>query len=58
MTAAVRGALGYHAGLAAEASVAAHYLRTGMSLAAERWRGAGGELDLVFRDGTGLIFVG
>src|SRR5690606_32078121 len=57
MTAALRGALGYRAGLAAEASVAAHYLRAGLSLAAERWRGAGGELDLVFRDGAGLVFV-
>ncbi|MHA7875031.1 MAG: YraN family protein [Roseivivax sp.] len=51
------GAVAYHAGLAAEAAVAADYHRRGYALAATRWRGRGGELDLVLRDGDGVIFV-
>lgn len=54
---AARGAMGYHAGLAAEAAVAAHYLRAGLSVVAERWRGRGGEIDLIARDGDGLVFI-
>jgi putative endonuclease len=57
MTAALTGAAGYHAGLAAEAAVAAHYLRAGCAVVAKRWRGTGGEIDLVARDSTGLVFV-
>lgn len=51
------GALSHHAGLAAEAAVARRYCARGCTVAAARWRGAGGELDLVLRDGAGLIFV-
>ncbi|WP_114965828.1 YraN family protein [Alkalilacustris brevis] len=54
---AARGEMGYHAGLAAEAAVAAHYLRAGLSVVAERWRGRGGEIDLIARDGEGLVFI-
>nr|WP_255702871.1 YraN family protein [Roseivivax sp. GX 12232] len=43
--------------MAAEAAVAADYHRRGYALAATRWRGRGGELDLVLRDGDGVIFV-
>ncbi len=51
------GARSYRAGAAAEAAVARHYRDRGCTVAAARWRGTGGELDLVLRDGAGLIFV-
>ncbi|MBK5945195.1 hypothetical protein CCR83_01715 [Rhodobacter veldkampii DSM 11550] len=51
------GAVSYQAGLAAEAQVAAHYQRSGRGIAARRWRGSGGEIDLIARDGAGLIFI-
>lgn len=35
----------------------AHYLRAGHVLAFRRWRGSAGEIDLIFRDGSALIFV-
>lgn len=52
-----RGLASFHAGQAAEAAVARHYRRLGHDVVAERWRGTAGELDLVLRDGEGLIFV-
>ena len=51
------GIVSYHAGLAAEGAVAAEYGRRGFTEAARRWRGQGGEIDLVFRDGAGVVFV-
>ncbi len=54
---ALRGKRNYLAGLAAEDQVAASYERRGFSVAARRWRGRTGEVDLVLRDGEGLIFV-
>lgn len=51
------GKTSYLAGLAAEESVAAEYARRGHELAARRWRGSRGEIDLVLRDGDGLIVV-
>lgn len=47
----------YHAGRVAEGSVAQKYQRRGMELAAERWRGKAGEIDLIFRDGKAVVFV-
>lgn len=47
----------YLAGLAAEAIVARDYLRRGHDLDSQRWRGKGGEIDLVFRRGASLIFT-
>ncbi|WP_420862734.1 YraN family protein [Algirhabdus cladophorae] len=47
----------YHAGLAAEDSVARHYLDAGYSLCASRWRGQSGEIDLVVQGASGLVFV-
>lgn len=44
-------------GRAAEASVERHYERSGHRVAVRRWRGASGEVDLVTRDGDGLVFV-
>ncbi|MBV0913959.1 YraN family protein [Anianabacter salinae] len=50
-------ATSYHAGQSAEDQVAADYARSGAVVAARRWRGPGGEIDLILRDGAGLIFV-
>lgn len=52
-----RGALAFQSGLAAEDIVAADYARRGHRSAWRRWRGAGGEIDLIAEDGEGLIFV-
>ena len=52
-----RGSMGYHAGLSAEAQVARDYERRGYPIAARRWRGKAGEIDLVFHDGDGFVFV-
>ena len=52
-----RGQTAYHAGLAAEQRIAQDYARRGFALARERWRGKAGEIDLILRDGAGLIFV-
>lgn len=52
-----RGQTAYHAGLAAEKRIAQDYARRGFPLARERWRGRAGEIDLILRDGAGLIFV-
>ena len=52
-----RGQIGYHAGQAAELCVAQDYERRGYPLLHRRWRGAAGEIDLIFADGAGLIFV-
>ncbi|MEE9387018.1 MAG: YraN family protein [Paracoccaceae bacterium] len=51
------GAVSYHAGLAAEAQVAADYVRRGYAMCQQRWRSQGGEIDLIARDGDGYIFV-
>jgi putative endonuclease len=52
-----RGRTAFHAGLAAEQRIAQDYERRGFAVAHRRWRGAGGEIDLILRDGSGLIFV-
>lgn len=44
-------------GLAAEQSVAAQYVRNGYVLLAHRWRGKGGEIDLIFEKVDSVIFV-
>ncbi len=53
----VQGALAYHAGRAAELLVTQDYERRGCVVAQERWRGKRGEIDLILRNGTALIFV-
>ncbi len=57
MSRALTGACGFHAGLAAEASVAAHYLREGLAVVARRWRGRAGEIDVIAQDGDELVFI-
>ena len=43
------GATSYHSGLAAEGQVAAYYQANNHSIAARRWRGISGEIDLILR---------
>ena len=52
-----RGQTAHVAGQAAEAMVARIYESAGHPVAARRWRGPSGEIDLVTRDGEGVIFV-
>ena len=52
-----RGKTAYHAGMAAEHLIAQDYERRGFSVAFRRWRGQSGEIDLILRNGSGLIFV-
>jgi putative endonuclease len=47
----------HRAGLAAEASVARLYADTGRAIAASRWRGPAGEIDLIAREGARVVFV-
>ena len=51
------GLVSYHAGLSAEGAVERHYAARGHDVLARRWRGSGGEIDLILQDGDGLIFV-
>ena len=51
------GAVSYQAGLVAEAIVAQDYARHGYPIAQTRWRGKSGEIDLIARDGAGMIFI-
>jgi len=51
------GRVSYHAGLAAEDQVAQLYVRSGREIAARRWRGSCGEIDLIARDGAEVIFI-
>ncbi|RYH03825.1 hypothetical protein EU805_00175 [Salipiger sp. IMCC34102] len=52
-----RGRSNYHAGVAAEEIVARAYARRGYVLAAQRWRGQSGEVDLILKDGDTVVFV-
>ncbi|SMX38964.1 YraN family protein [Maliponia aquimaris] len=51
------GRTGYLSGMAAEDRVERDYARRGYPAIARRWRGQAGEVDLVLRDGDGLVFV-
>ena len=53
----MNGKRNYRSGLAAEDSVAHAYQRNGNPIAARRWRGSRGEIDIVARDGDGLVFI-
>jgi len=52
-----QGDTNYHAGLAAEAVVARDYLARGQKIACQRWRGKGGEIDLIIREGDRVVFT-
>lgn len=47
----------YCAGVAAEDQVEEHYRRRGLTPLERRWRGKGGEIDLILRDGAAYVFV-
>lgn len=51
------GVTSYQAGLVAEDQVSAEYRRRGHKTCQRRWRGRGGEIDLIIEDGPGLVFV-
>jgi len=56
----IRKKTGKHAyldGLAAEQQVAAHYQKRGYQLKHTRWRGAGGEIDLILFHAEEWVFV-
>ncbi|MEM7473044.1 MAG: YraN family protein [Pseudomonadota bacterium] len=51
------GSVSYHAGLSAEETVGKRYTDAGYTIAANRFRGKGGEIDLIAeRDGT-VVFI-
>lgn len=52
-----RGRMAHLSGAAAEDAVARAYERRGCTIARRRWRGAGGEIDLIVRKGAAVIFV-
>jgi putative endonuclease len=47
----------YHAGLSAEKTVERFYVRRGAQARAARWRGPGGEIDLILSEGDTVVFV-
>ncbi|WP_424985540.1 YraN family protein [Microbulbifer sp. S227A] len=53
----LRGRIAHHAGDAAEQQVARYYQRQGYEILARRWRGAGGEIDLILRHAATMVFV-
>lgn len=53
----LRGQLNFSSGLAAEDIVACRYEREGKPVLSRRWRGKGGEIDIVAREGDSLVFV-
>ncbi|MHA6263450.1 YraN family protein [Arenibacterium sp. CAU 1754] len=53
----LRGQVSYHAGLSAEQRIARVYQDRGFQVAATRWRGAGGEIDLIVTGADGVVFV-
>jgi putative endonuclease len=53
----LRGQVNYHAGHAAEASVARHYEDRGTMICARNWRGITGEIDLIGRQGDVVVFI-
>jgi putative endonuclease len=57
MNKAMTGKVAYCAGDAAEKSVARDYIRRGCRVAHTRWRGTGGEIDLIVECGDTLVFV-
>ncbi|MDF1856124.1 YraN family protein [Pseudooceanicola sp.] len=52
-----RGRAAHLAGAAAEDRVVTDYLRRGYHLAARRWRGQGGEIDIILRGNGQVVFV-
>ena len=57
MTKRDRGQRAYLSGLSAEEAVMRQASHAGLSLVARRWRGQGGEIDLIFKEGSLYVFV-
>lgn len=53
----LRGGVAHRAGAAAEDIVCRHYVGAGAETRAQRWRGCGGEIDLVFDENGATVFV-
>ncbi|NDV00109.1 YraN family protein [Pseudoroseicyclus tamaricis] len=53
----MRGQVNYRAGLAAEEIVAEHYRADGHEVMGQRWRGQGGEIDIIAEDGEEVVFI-
>lgn len=51
------GLTSYLAGAAAEIAVGDRYAAAGHEVLERRWRGKGGEIDLIVRDGATFVFV-
>ena len=51
------GQISYLAGLSAEDQVARHYAGDGHVILSRRWRGRGGEIDLVAQKGGEVVFI-
>lgn len=52
-----KGKISYHRGHAAELAAEQAYLRLGAQILAKRWRGTGGEIDLIAQLGDTIIFA-
>ncbi|MBT8155029.1 YraN family protein [Epibacterium ulvae] len=52
-----RGQRSHHAGVAAEEAVLRQYELLGFALLDKRWRGGAGEIDLILRKATQVVFV-
>lgn len=52
-----RGYSNWRQGLDAEIRVEGAYRRKGSQALARRWRGSGGEIDLILQDGPTIVFV-
>ena len=57
MNRADRGRMAYHAGIAAENRIERAYLDRGATVSHRRWRGGGGEIDLILHEGEEVVFV-
>jgi putative endonuclease len=53
----VSGRTSYLAGLSAEDQVAKLYRRAGFDILETRWRGKGGEIDLIAKGAIGVVFI-
>ncbi|WP_272008735.1 YraN family protein [Roseovarius sp. ZX-A-9] len=53
----VRGARAWQSGAAAEGIAVRLYRAAGLDLLEHRWRGQGGEIDLILRDGDVIVFA-
>ncbi|GIT91227.1 UPF0102 protein [Jannaschia pagri] len=51
------GTVSYHAGAAAEEQVSHLYARQGHKIVGRRWRGQGGEIDVIAQRGDDTIFI-